>query len=588
VTPGSPGFLFSIDAEPLAGGAEFWGWQEVSVPIPVGSHLLRWSYSYGTAGESKAWLDQVRFSPAGSAPAITSSGGVAVIGVGGSVVLQAFAQGSPPLAYQWFSNSAPMLGATNSRLSLQRLSAEGAGVYFAQVSNAFGLATNISTVVVSSLPFGEAVEAPDLVWSAGGDPISFVTTNSFITGGSSVELTYQGVFDGFAKRSLLQAVVTGPCTLKFWWKISTQPSHGADFRCSFASDGTGTIEGPTINGDVDWRQETIYLPAGQATVTWAYSDHSWPPFGVAKAWLDKVEVALGATSPLVVVQPRNVTTVSGVPVELSTVVAGTPPFNFQWRRDGTNLIGPGASCQSCLASFPFTVSLKDLSPCSSNVLDCLISNAYGMTNTQSAVVRVLGCFSDPHVQFSCVPSIGSFLNVQGVVRNVVFTNFVVAPYINAWIGWWNKPYWASPTVPIDPVTGQFSFVYTTGGIDHLASSMAVFLIPRDYSPPLVGGGSLPLDAYRNSVAFSLITRLSDTPRVKVEQEAGGQLGLSVEAVPADSQYAIQVTTNLTNARWETLVGSTNIYTNGTQFLLTPPSGGHQLFFRGVCVPCSHP
>ncbi len=163
---------------------------------------------------------------------------------------------------------------------------------------------------------------------------------------------------------------------------------------------------------------------------------------------------------------------------------------------------------------------------------------------------------------------------------------MVAAYIQAWIGWWSKPFWAAPTTPIDPETGCFSFQYVTGGLDELAASMAVFLIPADYVPPLAGlhpPDPLPPEIFLHAVAYAIIDRPAGLPRLTVERRGDDLLALRVEGVPADSPFAIQSTSNLASGVWSTLKGSANIDTNGVFFAYRPFAG--QRFFGAVCLPC---
>jgi len=88
----------------------------------------------------------------------------------------------------------------------------------------------------------------------------------------------------------------------------------------------------------------------------------------------------------------------------------------------------------------------------------------------------------------------------------------VAVYI--WVGgWWTKPTFANPTVPI-AADGTWSSAITTGGDDELATRIAAFAIPTTYTPPLLGGSAtLPQELYDAAAAHALVTRDASLRRI---------------------------------------------------------------------------
>src|SRR5206468_1630549 len=54
------------------------------------------------------------------------------------------------------------------------------------------------------------------------------------------------------------------------------------------------------------------------------------------------------------------------------------------------------------------------------------------------------------VEFTSVPSVGSFDHLGGVIHGVNPADYKVAVFINVAGGWWNKPSWDSPAVSIHP------------------------------------------------------------------------------------------------------------------------------------------
>jgi hypothetical protein len=95
--------------------------------------------------------------PASTAPTITSSPQSQTNTFGANATFTVAANGSAPLAYQWyFTNAIP--GSTNSTLVVGNLTAASAGNYFAVVTNAFGGAT--STVATLTVLLSPAIIQP--------------------------------------------------------------------------------------------------------------------------------------------------------------------------------------------------------------------------------------------------------------------------------------------------------------------------------------------------------------------------------------------------------------------------------------------
>jgi len=112
----------------------------------------------------------------------------------------------------------------------------------------------------------------------------------------------------------------------------------------------------------------------------------------------------------------------------------------------------------------------------------------------------------PSVQVTTVPAYGSAHGIAGVVSGVQTADYVVATYINVSGGWWTKPTFANPTVPINP-DGSFSCDTVTGGDDQDATEYEVFVVPSDYAPPPAAGGpSVPADIFSKAVASTDVLR----------------------------------------------------------------------------------
>lgn len=112
---------------------------------------------------------------------------------------------------------------------------------------------------------------------------------------------------------------------------------------------------------------------------------------------------------------------------------------------------------------------------------------------------------EPYIEFTYVPPIGSFNNLEGKVLHVYPSEYRVAVYIYV-SGWWSKPTLANPLTSIGS-DGSWVADITTGGIDEKASRIAAFLVPVGYNPPLLSGSnSLPDELEENAVANVEVSR----------------------------------------------------------------------------------
>jgi hypothetical protein len=89
----------------------------------------------------------------------------------------------------------------------------------------------------------------------------------------------------------------------------------------------------------------------------------------------------------------------------------------------------------------------------------------------------------PSIEITSAPRYGVDGFIHGVVQGVGGSTHRVATYIQVeGLGWYTKPTFANPTVPIGP-GGLFSVDVATGGTDHLATIFFVALVPADDEPP---------------------------------------------------------------------------------------------------------
>ena len=90
----------------------------------------------------------------------------------------------------------------------------------------------------------------------------------------------------------MQATVTGPGTVSFWWKVSSE--SGYDFLTFLVDDS----EMDSISGtDGAWEQKTVTVSgSGSHTLKWMYSKDTSYAYGSDCGWVDQVVWTASTTS----------------------------------------------------------------------------------------------------------------------------------------------------------------------------------------------------------------------------------------------------------------------------------------------------
>ena len=142
-----------------------------------------------------------------------------------------------------------------------------------------GMLTHLSYYVLS---LADAVDATALTWTTGGNapwiPQSQVTHDN-------IDAAQSGSITG-NQESWLETTVTGPGTLTFRWKVSSE--SGKDLLRLYVN-GTERL---AISGEQDWSLQTLALTSGTQTLRWRYNKNGGTSTGQDRAWLDTVRFAI--------------------------------------------------------------------------------------------------------------------------------------------------------------------------------------------------------------------------------------------------------------------------------------------------------
>ena len=304
--PGNDALLFHTGASERSRVTGETDWQWKTFSVSSGSQALKWTYSKNssqTGGLDRAWLDQVLFIPDNvpTAPTIAvhpfSTNALAET----PVTFNVGAAGSPTLRYQWLRNginltnnsSIGIAGATTATLTLSKVQPSEAGLYWVIVTNSAGSVTSsIAMLTVAPIiSLADAVDAPNRPWTTNGTPRWIGQTNVSHDGFDAAQ---SGAIGDDTSTSM-QTTVTGPGTIRFWWRVSSEPSND---RLRFYVNG---VEQARISGEVNWERRVFNLGNSNQALQWHYSKDDEIAQGQDRGWVDEVEFFPGTNGAPIVV-----------------------------------------------------------------------------------------------------------------------------------------------------------------------------------------------------------------------------------------------------------------------------------------------
>lgn len=267
----------------------------------------------------------------------------------GSPVTFSATTGGDGISLQWRKNGVAILGATASALSIPSVAAGDAGTYDLVVSNGCNSDTSDAAVlVVSTL-------APGIVLNPAGIDIC----------------------DG--DEAIFTVTVTGNSPPALQWRKNGVDVPGAT--------------GPSL----------IIGSAGPADVA-GYDVVAKNGCGIATSSVAELTVRL---RPSVISQPLGQTVCSGQPAAFTVQATGAPPIAFQWRKNGTPIMGATSA----------TLSIASTTESSAGNYDVIATNACASvtSNPASLMIAVQPSISQhPADKFACPASAVSFqVGAQG-------------------------------------------------------------------------------------------------------------------------------------------------------------------------------
>jgi hypothetical protein len=142
------------------------------------------------------------------------------------------------------------------------------------------LSGTVAAAAFSLVAIGPAVDNTTLPWTTGGNASWYGQTGVSRHDGDAAR---SGAI-GSSQQTWMQTTVTGPGTLSFWWKVSSEAGYDV---LSFRVDSVQQ-PGAAVSGNVDWQLKSYTIPSGTHDCRWVYSKDSSMSGGSDAAWVDRV------------------------------------------------------------------------------------------------------------------------------------------------------------------------------------------------------------------------------------------------------------------------------------------------------------
>ena len=179
-------------------------------------------------------------------------------------------------------NPSSLYPTNSSTLTISTSASTPTGTYSITVNGVSGSITrtaNYALKVNAANPsIGEAVDNTALQWTTGGNAAWFGQNTVYYYGNSAA----QSGKIGNNQNTWVQTTVTGPGTVKFYWKVSSEQNGDT---LNFYIDSSLKAR---ISGNTSWSQKTYTIYSGTHTLKWMYTKNRATTRGSDAGWLDRV------------------------------------------------------------------------------------------------------------------------------------------------------------------------------------------------------------------------------------------------------------------------------------------------------------
>ncbi|MEO6246521.1 MAG: immunoglobulin domain-containing protein, partial [Opitutaceae bacterium] len=351
VIAGATAGTFSITNASLSDGASY----RVTATNEVGS------------ADSPDFALQVTLAsaPSGVAPAITSQPvAPSTAMLGGTVSLSIAANGSPAPTFQWFKGGVAMSGSTGSTLSLVNLTSNDNGTYSVAATNTFGSAMSSSITMTVTSPSSPPPPTPPPPVAVAPVFTQQPNPNQTVATGASVSFVVEA---------------SGIPAPSIQWQRNGVPIIGATSTALPLVGATTTDNGSYVAVATNSAGSASSNPAVLVV------SPTPPPPPVTPTPPNPPPVSPPSSggapqAPLILNQPiASQPVVAGSSATIAVSATGNPTPSFQWRKNGTDLIGATNA----------TLSIGLVTARDAATYVVMVSNASGTVVSGNAVLVVI-------------------------------------------------------------------------------------------------------------------------------------------------------------------------------------------------------
>lgn len=378
-----------------------------AAPADAGTYTITVTNS---AGASVA-TTEVRVKAA-AAPVIINSPGSLTRQVGQKATFGFTATGSYPRTHQWRKNGVDIPGATQPTYVIESLATTDVGMYSVVVANNLGSATSnsASLTVNAATPVVIASSYPSDQAATQGASVSL---NVYLSSGSD-PYTFQWLKEGVAIPGATGAsLILNPVMLSDAGKYAVIVTNAAGSATSRQATLTVTLPIP-VTFQTQPRSETIYegqdvslnvSVSGSSPLTLQWHKDGTAITGATGSWFSLAKAKLSdagnytvvatnpagsvtsnvatlvvnrASPPVITQQPASQTIAYGSNLMLSVQASGTPPLQFQWKKDGVDLGSWSSS----------SYEVYQAKPTNSGIYTVVVTNAAGSVTSAAASITV--------------------------------------------------------------------------------------------------------------------------------------------------------------------------------------------------------
>ncbi len=341
------------------------------------------------------------------APSITQQPQPATACEGDDVEFTVVPAGDPPFEYQWYMGIDLIDGATGQSLVLADITVDDAGEYSVTVTNACGFAesdgatlTVNTAVVITQQPVSQELCEKELVefsvQVSGTEPFGYQWYKDGEEIVGATESTYSIASITPADAGSYQVKVSNPCSVDGVYSdpatltvfleptITQQPAApelcvGDAVTLSVVATGTEPFtyqwykDGQPIAGATD---DTFTIDPLSAADSGEY--HAVVTNLCDQDVSDPVTLVVDEP-PQIVTHPAPAIIAHGQTHVFCVTVDGTEPFEYQWRKNGVNIVGATANCYEASEAGMYACVVT-------NRCDVVVSNAAGLTIAPRLIV----------------------------------------------------------------------------------------------------------------------------------------------------------------------------------------------------------